>query len=414
MPIEDFINVVATQNKINIATDKSIRSTFNFYINRKIKGQVNINVLQEILNAHGYALVKKSNDYYIIKSKEDLLINKIKMYQIKFADTKKVTQKIDFILKGYFKNIKRIKTSNNVKNFTPLQERKPGSNNSNMTTKEIEKKINYSIIELDNKSIAVTYKDEFVPVVAQSVIKQMDKPPARINVHVKIYEVSTSALKEFSNKITMEMEAGGLKIGQSSSILDGALDLGLSYNNTEKVTKFNLGAILKALEKQGKAKVTSEPNIYLYEGHSSKLVEGKSFPIQSQTTTITNNNTTTSSSFVDKDTGLILEIKFNEYRAGLINMTMSLNVDQVENYDPQDKQLITRKRSLRTDMIINPGETINMAGLTSSTDSKTTGGIPILMDIPIIGKLFTFKKNINDKNVLVIELRANMVYGTIR
>jgi len=413
--IQDYINIVATQNKINIATDKSIRSTFNFYINKEISGNVNIHVLQDILNAHGYVLVKESDDYFIIKSKEDLLINKMKIYQIRFADTKKIKEKIDFILKGYFKNIKRVKTSSNVRKFTPMQERKPGANNSNMTTKEIEKKINYAIIDLNNKSIAVTYKDKFVPIVAKSIIEEMDIPPARINVKLKIYEVSTTALKEFSNKITMEMKAGGLNIGKSISGLDGALDLGIGYDNSgAKITKFNLSAILTALQKKGKATIVSQPNIYLYEGHSSKLVEGKTFPVKSESTTVSNNSTTTSASYVDKDTGLILDIKFNEFRAGLINMTMSLNIDQVQDYDAQAKQLITKKRSLKTDMIISPGETINMAGLTSSTNSKSNGGIPLLMDIPIIGKLFTFKKDINDKNILLIELTANLVNGTIK
>lgn len=409
--ISDYVNIVATQNKINIATDNYIKKDFNFYINKPIGGSTNLKVLRELLDSNGYTLVRKSKNYYVIKNKKNLLINKIKIYNIKYADTKKLKEKMDLILKGYFKNTKKIKTSQSKKNFTPMQERKDTDNNSNITTTETEQKIDYSINALNNKSIAVTYKDNFVPQVVSSIIRSVDIPRKRINVKMKIYEVSTNALKEFSNKLTLEMQAGGLKIGGSSSSTDGVVDLGLKYANgaTNAITSFNLGTVLTALEKQGKAKVTSQPNIYLYEGHSSKLVEGKTFPVQQDSTTVSNNNTTTSTTYIDKNTGLTLDIKFNEFRSGMINMSLKLDISSVENYDPKDKQLITTKRSLQTDMIIDPGELVNMAGLTSAVHSKSEGGIPLLMDIPIIGKLFTFKKNIDDKNILIIELMAELV-----
>ena len=411
MSISDYVNIVATQNKINIATDNYIKKDFNFYINKPIGGSTNLKVLRELLDSNGYVLIRKSKNYYVIKNKKNLLINKIKIYNIKYADTKNLKQKIDLILKGYFKNIKKTKTSRNKKNFTPLQERKNSDNNSNITTTETQQIVDYSINALNNKTIAVTYKDNFVPQVVSSIIRSVDVPPKRINVKMKIYEVSTNALKEFSNKLTLDMQAGGLKLGKSTSSTTGVLDLGLKYANgaTNAITSFNLGSILTALEKKGKAKITSQPNIYLYEGHSSKLIEGKTFPIQQNSTSVINNNTTTSTSYVDKNTGLTLEIKFNEFRSGMINMSLKLDISSVQNYNPKDKQLITTKRSLQTDMIINPGELINMAGLTSAVHSKSQGGIPLLMDIPIIGKLFTFKKNIDDKNILIIELMAELV-----
>jgi len=410
MSINDYVNIVATQNKINIATDNIIKKDFNFYINKPIGGKTNIRVLREMLDSNGYVLLRKSKNYYVIKNKKNLLINKIKIFKIKYADTKKLKLKIDSILKGYFKNIKKVKTSQATKKFTPLQERNNKDNNSKVTTTETEQKMDYSVNALNNKFLAITYKDRFVPKVVQSIIDSIDIAPKRINVKMKIYEVSTNALKEFSNKLTTDMQAGGLKLGKSASASDGILDLSLSYANAvNPITRFSIGSILTALQKEGKAKVKSQPNIYLYEGHSSKLVEGKSFPVQQQNTTVTNNNTTTSKSFVNKDTGLTLNIKFNEFRSGMINMSLNLNINLVENYDVKDKQLITKKRSLETEMIIAPGEMVNMAGLTSIVQSKSNGGIPILMDIPIIGKLFTFKKDIDDKNILIIELIANLV-----
>lgn len=417
MKIQEYINLVATQNNINIATDQELKKKFNFYINKRINGDVNIQVLREVLDSNGYVLNKRTSDYYIIKKKEDLLINKIDIFALQYADTKKVKEKCDKILRGYFKNVKIIKSSQAKKNFTPMDEIKSGSNNSNINVTETEERIEYSINELDNKSLAVTYKDEFVPSIVRTIINQMDKPPARIRVKVKIYEVSTNALKEFGASLNINGDVSGVLLNGGVNSATGAIGLGAGYDdaisigNEEKVrsNNFSVSAVINALEKEGNAKMRSEPSVLLYEGNRARLTEGKTFPIRSDDSTVTGTATTTSAKFEEKDTGLTLDLNFEQYRSGMIYLDLNLKINIVQSYDPEDRQIITIKRELVTKLMIEPNVQIDMAGLTTKTNSTSQGGIPILKEIPWIGRLFEFEKEVHDSNMLVIQLIAQTI-----
>ncbi|MBU1658340.1 hypothetical protein KKG72_04720 [bacterium] len=410
LKIQDYVNIVSIQNDINIATDKNIEKEFNFYINKEIDKQVSIEVLQELLDSNGFILQKKSNNYYIIKSKEDLLINKIEIFNIKFADTKQIKENTEEILKGYFRNIKTIKMKNHKQEITPFEERKSGANNSTTQVEETEERINYAITVLDNKTISVTYKDEFVPQVMRSIIDSMDFKPTRIRVKVKIYEVSTDALKEYSTDLGLSGQIGTATLGGSTSSSSGIINLGaIDASLTIPENTFSLSAAITALEKKGKAKITAEPSVLLYEGKSSKLIEGKTYPIRTDTTQVSNTNTTTSSSYINKETGLILDINFSQFRTGMIYLKLNLNINDVENYDPGQNQIITIKRELTNELIIKPGDKVDLAGLNRKTDSIIKGGIPFLRDIPYLGVLFSFKKEKNDENMLVLQLSADIV-----
>jgi len=410
MKICDFVNIVATQNSINIATDKKIEKEFDFFINKQIDGKTNVQVLIELLDQNGYILKKQSDQYYIIKSKEDLLINKIKIYKINYANTNQVKQKIEKILEGYFKNIKTIKTSSNNKKYTPMQENRPGANNTNLQIKETEEKINYSINLLDNKSIAVTYKDDFVHVVVEKIISSMDHEPKRIQVKLKIYEVNSEALKEFSTDLGVDLQINDITLSSSVNSKDGLIDLGLKKNSfIQNSSGFNLSTAIKALEKTGNAKIKSEPMVMLYEGNRAFLNEGKTYPIKTDDTIVSNENTTSSATYTNVDTGLMVGIRFHEFRNELIYLDLDLNLNVVESYDQDQKQIITVKRKLKTDLLIEPGFTIDMAGLTRSTERKSIGGIPVLKDIPVLGSIFSFDSNQNVQNMLVIQLRADII-----
>ncbi len=411
MKIQDYINIVSTQNNINIATDESIDDKFNFYINKKIKGNVNIEVLQEVLKSHGYMLVKKSPSYFIVKKKDDILINKIKIYKIKYADTKKIKEKIQKVLKGYFKNIKKIKNSKGTKKFTPLDERKNNENNSNIKTTEIEEKINYSVENLDNKTLAVTYKDAFVPVVAESIIDNMDKKLTNIRVTLKISEVKTASLKEIGTQYDISLAYKNsnfnTKINPKSGSMENILKMGDYANSLNGV---NIGATIDMLESKGKSKVVSEPSVLLYEGKSAHLNDGKTFPIKNNQTDTTNSSTTnTVTNYNDKSTGLSIDITFKEKRGKYLYLDLDLSINLVQDYNIDLQQITTIDRNLKNNLRVVPGQKITIAGLTNNVTSDDAGGIPYLQDIPYIGSLFKYKKNKDDETILIIELNTEII-----
>ncbi|MDY3205940.1 MAG: hypothetical protein RBR70_12790, partial [Arcobacter sp.] len=408
MPIQDFVNIVAAQNGINIATDKKIEKEFSFFVNKKISGKVNVEVLAELLESNGFVLQKQNKDFYVIKSKEEILINQIEIFTIEHADTKKVKEQADLILQSYYKQIKKVTTTTKDKKFTPMEERDDTA--GNVEIKETEEKQEYAVNIINNKSIAVTYKDQFVPEVVRKIIQAIDKKPVRIKVHAKIYEVNTNDLKQFGAEYGINAQLGDFRLGANVNPQNGLIALGAT--ETPK-TPLDISAMINALEKNGSAKIKAEPSVFIYEGKKARLIDGKTYPIQSESTTVSNQNTTSTTTYTYQDTGITFDLSFLEYRSEMIYLTMNLTITNVEEFDAEKNQIITIKRQLNEDLLIKPGEQIHLAGLTRKSESSSTGGIPVLQDIPLIGGMFTFENTKNEENQLMILIKAELISDNI-
>jgi type II secretory pathway component HofQ len=57
------------------------------------------------------------------------------------------------------------------------------------------------------------------------------------------------------------------------------------------------------------------------------------------------------------------------------------------------------------------GETLVIGGLVQTRHERTTGGIPILRDIPLLGKLFTKVDEREHRSELVIFLTPTIIAG---
>ena len=406
----DFVNIVATQNKINIATDKSIEKKFHFFVNKNINEAVSIEVLSQLLDENGYALNKQNNDFYIIKSKDDMLINKIKIYRVKYVDTQKLKEKVDEILKGYFKDVKTVKNGmDNKKVLTPMSPAVPADNNVNVNESKIEEKFNYTVNVLDKKSIAVTYKDLFVPDVVKDIVQDMDKEPIRIKVTAKIYEVNTNALKQFSSKLSAQIQGGGLSLSGTTNSTSGDISSGLAYNSSDKSTGMNLGLAINALESQGSAKLLSEPSLFLYEDTDANITNGHTYPVAQNNTITSNNVTTTSTTYQNINTGLTMSLNFKEYKNDFIYLDMNLMITSVDNYNTTIQQIITSQKTLSDKLMIKPDAINYLGGIIIKNINKSNGGIPLLQDLPYVGGLFKFKNDTSEEDTLIIELTASIV-----
>jgi general secretion pathway protein D len=68
-------------------------------------------------------------------------------------------------------------------------------------------------------------------------------------------------------------------------------------------------------------------------------------------------------------------------------------------------------RNISTTATVLNNETIVLGGLISSKNSQTKSGIPILCDIPYLGKLFSSTINTKDRSELMIFIQPSIVKG---
>jgi type II secretory pathway component GspD/PulD (secretin) len=106
----------------------------------------------------------------------------------------------------------------------------------------------------------------------------------------------------------------------------------------------------------------------------------------------------------------------------ILNVTPHVNGDQVlldlhaerSNAQPAagDAGVVFQKQVAETQVLVRDGATAVVGGLTLIEKVKTRTGIPVLMDIPVLGALFRKSTESEHKRDLLIMVTPHIVHGT--
>jgi len=69
----------------------------------------------------------------------------------------------------------------------------------------------------------------------------------------------------------------------------------------------------------------------------------------------------------------------------------------------------TRKRSIKTSVLVDDGEILVLGGLIEETVNDTISKVPLLGDIPLLGKLFQSRATNKGKQNLMVFMRPNIM-----
>jgi len=171
-----------------------------------------------------------------------------------------------------------------------------------------------------------------------------------------------------------------------------------------------LSALIKALQTQGKVEVVSQPKIMLLNNQAAMVQVGTvtSFVANTTTTTTQTGLASTSATTDQVQEGvslrLLASILNDEIMVQLTPVVTTL--DQLRSISMGQGTTIeapkTSTKSMHTLVKIKDGQTIAVGGLITSSDNKSEKGIPLLRNLPLIGKFFEYKSKTHTRTELVI------------
>jgi type IV pilus assembly protein PilQ len=167
------------------------------------------------------------------------------------------------------------------------------------------------------------------------------------------------------------------------------------------LTPDRFSAALNYLFDDNKAEIVAQPQITTLNNKEAKIFMGKQIPIQTQDEA---GNTVTQ--MVNAGTQLTV----TPYVSGDGKIMLALNVSK-ESYEGSVAAPIIITQSAETNILVNNGETVVIAGLTHNEKQEGERGIPILKDIPILGNLFKMSNKSTVKNDLVIFVTPNIIHS---
>ncbi|HEY2775742.1 MAG TPA: hypothetical protein VGK20_17000, partial [Candidatus Binatia bacterium] len=183
----------------------------------------------------------------------------------------------------------------------------------------------------------------------------------------------------------------------------GLLGTVTAYRNGIEIYR----GVLDAAANRGKAKILSRPNLMTSDNQEARLLVGQEVPIlttQSNSTVQTNSTTQILQSVQYRDTGLVIRALPQVNSEGLVNLELSLEVSEVAPGQSaggiQSPTFTTRKAE--TSVVVNSGETLVIGGIIAEANNDDREGVPYLMDIPVLGRLFRSDTSSKRRTELIV------------
>ncbi len=175
----------------------------------------------------------------------------------------------------------------------------------------------------------------------------------------------------------------------------------------------SLIALVNFLKKRINANILSTPNILAMDNEESEIEVGDEVPVgQTQAAGQAGLNTFTPQF---RDATILLKIKpFISPDSDLVRLNVEQKIQKVSNKTIAAENLAANtqsltKKSLKTNIVLQSGQTAVLGGLMEDSDSVTETKIPLLGDIPVLGWLFRNRTVTQKKMNLVVFLTPTII-----
>jgi len=280
----------------------------------------------------------------------------------------------------------------------------------------------------------------------QDVIRRLDVRRAQVLIEAVIAEVSEETANELgvqwqlpignnnnhviggTNFSSGNTAAGGnniLSAAQNPFGVGNGFNLGY-INGTVTIgnTKiFQLGALVTALESNGKNDVLSTPSIMTLDNQQAIIKVGQEVPFltgayqtaaSSSVTTGGSGATTTGISnpfqtIQRKDVGLTLTVTPHINEGDSVKLEIHQEVSSLAPPVSGASDLVTNKREVQTTVLIRDDSVFVIGGLISDNVKDNAQSVPGLGSIPLLGNLFRYRSNDHQKQNLMVFLHPRIL-----
>ena len=342
MPIEQVFELMSRTDKVNIIVSKGVTGTISVNLYKVTLKEA----IQSVANAGGYWVEVRNGDYVILtRDATDLPGSStvVKTLKVQYSDTNQVAALLTQYKSRYGK-------------ITPLIGRK--------------------LIVVEDLPATVER--------IEKLLEQLDAQPRQIMIEAKILEVTLDENERFGldwkKLFGSSLPGTGGSFGTTGLATGNAAAPGQGFFFSFLNTRIEL--FFSALATAGRVRTLSTPKLLALENQESKVIIGDSTGYK-VTTTI---NLVTTESVQFLESGVILRVIPSVDQRGRIMLKIQPEVSSASLLAG-----IPSKKSVQvtTELICDDGQSIFIGGLIKARGSNERDGLPILKDVPILGRLFS-------------------------
>lgn len=265
---------------------------------------------------------------------------------------------------------------------------------------------------VDEKTNALVVRDtpQIIRMV-EKLISAMDQPEPEVMLEVDVMEVSRDRLL-------------ALGIDLPSSFTAGAAGMSIDALKSLGKNDFlsNSGVTVTANQTNGDVNTLATPRIRVRNKEKAKFLVGDRLPVISTaavpgsagSTTGTTNGAVYNTSVQYVEVGIKIEAEPTIYADGEVAIRMSLEVSSASAPNADAAKLGTiaysiGTRSVNTVLRLKDGQTEVLGGLIQDEDKSNISGLPGVIDIPILGRLFGKQTDTKNKKEIIMSITPRIV-----
>jgi type IV pilus assembly protein PilQ len=362
----------------------------NIVASKEVKGEVTLR-LRNVAWRHALDIVMKSQGLGMIETGQTILVSNL-----------------DTIRK---EELERNTARANAEELLPLETRILPVNYAN--GKEMAKSVEKTLskrghIEVDDRSnslIVTDIADKLDQV--DAMVRNLDTRTPQVEIVARLVDVDQSATRSLGIDWSVHnLDIGDAGVGENVDIkaADVASPAGSVHLGTIK-SFGSIDATLQALETQNKANIISNPRITTVNNREASVVVGQQIPLIVQDFA---GNAVTQLTTI----GIKLNVTPHINTGNRITMDVHPEVSDLASQATVQGGIIINTTMADTRVMVNDGETAVIGGLIRSNESSTKRGVPVLMDLPLLGNLFRSNSNTKQKRELLIFVTPKILGDT--
>jgi type II secretory pathway component GspD/PulD (secretin) len=243
----------------------------------------------------------------------------------------------------------------------------------------------------------------------QQLLKELDVPYQQILLEAQVMALSKSASKSLGIDWSWSQFPPPTQ-SSTTTATTSYFPIGIVTGGDGQIYKFGVNAALNALITSGDGKILARPNVTTFNGNKATIFIGDQLPIVTPTTT--NGTTTNTTSYKNAGISLSYVPRINEddyiTASVFVEVSTPVMVTLGSGSGATTAYQITT-RSAQTNVRMKDGDTMVIGGLISSSDTKNLNKVPILGDLPLLGKLFQSVSRGKNETEVVIFLKAKIL-----
>lgn len=262
------------------------------------------------------------------------------------------------------------------------------------------------------------------------IIRQLDIRRAQVLVEAVIAEVSYDRAKELGVQWGFANEGAGVGVINFARGSGGILNLaagingflegdittppslsdGATLGGVGTIGSTQIGLLINALQGDSSSNILSTPSLLTLDNEEAEIVVGQNVPF------IVGRSVENSGQAFDtiqrEDVGIKLRIRPQINEGNAVRLEIEQEVSQIAPGASGAADLITNKRSLNTHVMVDDNQLIVLGGLIDDQMMETRDKVPLLGDVPGLGRLFRYDTASVEKRNLMVFLRPVIVRDT--